>query len=150
MNLYRMFPPSEPCSCDICTGYCQRPGWWIPEEVQKAIDAGYGNRMMLELSPDKTFSVLSPAFRGNEENFAMHFYSGNACTFLQNGLCELFGTGLQPLECRYCHHQRKGKGKFCHLAIEKEWRKNNSKRIIIQWGIQTGFWKRFGISVTPI
>ena len=149
MNLYRKFPPSEPCSCNICRDYCQRPGWWTPEEVQRAIGAGYGKRMMLEFSPDKTFSVLSPAFRGNEENFAMQLYSGNGCTFLQNGLCELFGTGFQPLECRYCHHLRKGKGISCHLAIGKEWKKNSSKRIIIQWGNQTGLWKQLGISVIP-
>jgi hypothetical protein len=149
MNLYRKFPPSEPCSCDICTGYCQRPGWWTPYEAQKAIGAGYGNRMMLEVSPDKTFSVLSPAFRGNEVNFAFQTYSGNGCTFLHNGLCELFGTGLQPLECRYCHHSRKGMGITCHRAIEKIWRKNSSKKIIIHWGNQTGFWKRQGILIIP-
>jgi hypothetical protein len=149
MNLYRKFPPSEPCSCDICIGYCQRPGWWIPEEAEKAIVAGYGNRMMLELSPDKSFCVLSPSFRGNEGNYALQIYSGNGCTFLHNGLCELFGTGFQPLECRFCHHLRKGKGTSCHLSIEKEWKKNSSKRIIIHWGNQTGFWNRQGISLIP-
>jgi hypothetical protein len=149
MNLYRKFPPSEPCSCNICKGYCQRPGWWIPEEAKKAIGAGYGNRMMLELAPDKSFCVLSPAFKGNEGDYALQRYSGNGCTFYSNGFCELFGTGLQPLECRFCHHLRKGKGISCHRAIEKEWKKTSSKIIIIHWGNQTGFWKRHGMSVTP-
>jgi hypothetical protein len=147
MNLYERYPPSEPCSCAICLGYCQRPGWWTPEEAENAMNAGYAKRMMLEVSPDKTFGVLSPAFKGNEVNFAFQVYSKNGCTFLLENLCELFGSGHQPLECRYCHHIRKGKGISCHRAIEMEWKTNQSKRIIIRWGNLTGFWKKNGIKV---
>jgi hypothetical protein len=25
-------PPTEPCGCDVCRGYCKRPGWWTVEE----------------------------------------------------------------------------------------------------------------------
>ena len=63
INLAKRFPPSKPCSCDICLGYCQRPGWWTVEEAAKAIEAGYADRMMLEMSPELTFGVLSPAFK---------------------------------------------------------------------------------------
>lgn len=44
------YPPSEPCCCKICRSYCIRPGWWTVEEAERALNAGYGARMMLEIS----------------------------------------------------------------------------------------------------
>jgi hypothetical protein len=146
-GLYEKYPPSEPCSCDVCVNYCRRPGWWTVGEAENAIKAGFAGRMMLEMSPDKRFGVLSPAFKGNEGEYSYQVFSKNGCTFLKSGLCELFGTGLQPLECRYCHHDRKGLGIKCHLDIEKEWQSDDAKRLIIRWGNQTGFWQRQGLIV---
>jgi hypothetical protein len=103
--------------------------------------------MMLEISPERDFGVLAPAFRGNELKYALQIFSGNGCTFFQNGLCELFGTGFQPLECQYCHHNRKGSGIKCHLDIEKEWKTKRGKVLIVRWGNLTGFWGRQGLSL---
>ena len=147
LSLSEKYPPSEPCSCEICVAYCGRPGWWTVEEAKKAIEAGFAGRMMLEISPEKDFGVLSPAFKGNEVNYSLQIFSKNGCTFLQDGLCELFGTGLVPLECRYCHHDRKGLGINCHLDIEKEWNTRVGKRLIVRWGNATGFWERQGLRV---
>ena len=61
---------------------------------------------MLEMSPDFGFGVLSPAFKGNENEIAVQEYAENGCTFLKDDLCELFGSGLEPLECRFTHHAR--------------------------------------------
>jgi len=144
MLLRDRYPASDPCSCDICRRYCQRPGWWTVEEAENAISKGKANRMMLEISPEKTFGVLSPAFMGNEANIALQFFAKNGCTFYKNGLCELFGTDLQPLECRFCHHDRKGLGKKCHSDIEKDWKSKKAKRLIVEWGMITGLWVRLG------
>jgi hypothetical protein len=138
------YPPSDPCSCDICKGYCVRPGWWTVEEAKKAIEAGFANRMMLEISPEQNFGVLSPAFKGNEGSYALEIFSANKCTFLKQGLCELFGTGNQPLECRFCHHTRKNAGKKCHLEIEKDWNSIEGKKLIVKWGNKIGFWNKQG------
>jgi hypothetical protein len=146
-NLYDKYPPSEPCSCEKCVSFCQRPGWWTVEEAERAIAAGYANRMMLEVAPEGDFSVLSPAFKGNECNYSLQLYSKNGCTFLQNGLCELFDSGFQPIECRFCHHERTGLGVKCHLDIETEWKTASAKRLIVRWGNLTGFWKRQGLVV---
>ncbi|MFN2152190.1 MAG: hypothetical protein ACK2T5_11375, partial [Anaerolineales bacterium] len=100
----RKYPPSEPCGCEVCVGFCLRPGWWSVDEVVRAMDAGYGPRMMLEMSPELTFGVLSPAFKGCEGDLATNLYFRNGCTFLKRTRCELYGTGYQPLECRFCHH----------------------------------------------
>lgn len=145
--LAEKYPPSDPCSCKICIDYCKRPGWWTVEEAGRAIDAGYSSRMMFEVSPDKSFGVLSPSFRGNECNYALEIFSGCGCTFQQNELCELFGTGFQPLECRFCHHERKGRGQNCHTDIEKNWNTQDAKRLIVKWGNLTGFWQLQGLMV---
>lgn len=133
MTLLEKYPPSEPCSCDICRNYCQRPGWWTVSEAEKALTAGLANRMMLEISPEHDFGVLSPAFKGNELQIAIQIHSKNGCTFLQNGLCELFGTGLQPLECRYCHHERKGLGLIYHFDIKNDWNTKAGQALIEKW-----------------
>ncbi len=148
MDLNLKYPPSEPCSCEVCVNYCKRPGWWTVEEAEKAVAAGFAKRMMLEISPEKDFGVLSPAFKGNECNYALQIYAGQGCTFLQNGLCELFGTGFQPLECMFCHHERTGEGIKCHADIEKEWNTPYAKRVIVKWGNLTGFWQQQGIILT--
>jgi hypothetical protein len=125
--------------------YCQRPGWWTVAEATRAINAGYANRMMLEMSPELTFGVLAPAFRGNEGNLALQIFARQGCTFFKNNLCELFGTGLQPLECRFCHHTRRGLGEKCHLDIEKDWYTQAGQRLVISWGKLTGIWERYGL-----
>lgn len=144
-SFYRKFPPSPSCSCKICSGYCKRPGWWIVDEATRAIDAGLADRMMLEISPDRSFGVLSPAFKGNEGSYAYNIFSDQGCTFFQDGKCELYNTGYQPLECRFCHHERQGLGKKCHLEIEKDWNTPQGKRVIVRWGNVTGFWQRQGL-----
>ena len=139
MNLVEKYPPSEACSCDVCRGYCQRPGWWTVDEADKAIRLGYASRMMLEISPERNFGVLSPAFKGNEMGCALQIFSKNGCTFFINGLCELFETGIQPLECRFCHHDRKGEGTKCHFDLENDWHTKQGLELIIKWSSMIGF-----------
>jgi hypothetical protein len=143
--LCEKYPPSESCSCDICRGYCRRPGWWTVEEAERIVNSEYAGRAMLEISPERDFGVLSPAFKGNEGNYALQIFSGNGCTFLINGMCEIYGTGLQPLECRYCHHERMGLGSECHKDIENEWKNEYARRLIVRWGNKIGFWQRQGL-----
>jgi hypothetical protein len=145
LTLIEKYPHSDPCSCTICQNYCRRPGWWTVEEVTRAIEAGFADRMMLEISPGYEFGVLSPAFRGNEGAIALQIFADQGCTFLKNGLCELFGTGFQPLECRYCHHSRKGMGEKCHHDIGRTWNNPEAKRLIVRWGNLTGFWQKQGL-----
>lgn len=132
-SLQEKYPPSKPCACDICRAYCRRPGWWTVDEAVKAIQAGYGSRMMLEISPELTYGVLAPAFKGCERYYALQEFSSYGCNFLTNDRCDLHGTGLQPLECRYCHHTRKGMGELCHADIEKEWKSPTGQKLVKEW-----------------
>lgn len=132
-SLNEKYPPSDPCSCPICRNYCIRPGWWTVDEAAAAIEAGYGPRMMLEIAPELTFGVLSPAFRGCEGAIAVNEFAGNGCNFLADGLCGLHGTGHQPLECRFCHHDRLGLGDKCHSDIEKDWHTSVGLALVNKW-----------------
>ncbi len=148
-SLAERYPPSEPCSCAVCLAYCARPGWWTVEEARRAIQAGYAGRMMLELSPERTFGVLSPAFKGCEGAFATNECAPNGCNFLKDGLCELYGTGLQPLECRFCHHDRVGLGLKCHTDLEKDWHTPAGAALVGEWIELTDFWKRYSLQSLP-
>jgi len=141
-TLAEKYPPSKPCSCGVCVSYCRRPGWWTVEEAAHAIEAGYANRMMLEMSPDRSFGVLSPAFRGCELQFAMSEYATRGCTFFKDQLCELHGTGLMPLECRFCHHDRPGMGPRCHDDIGRDWNTAGGRALVVRWSNLTDFWAR--------
>jgi hypothetical protein len=144
-TLAESYPPSPPCACETCLAYCLRPGWWTVEEAAAAIAAGFSSRMMLEMSPDRRFGVLAPAFAGNEGDFAMDRHKDRGCTFLRAGRCELHGTGFQPLECRFCHHDRPGQGPACHAAIERDWDCDAGRALVTRWARLTGFWERLGL-----
>ena len=133
IDLLEKYPPSEPCSCNICLAFCQRPGWWTVDEARQAMEKGFESRMMLEVAPEGGWGVLSPAFRGCEGSLAIQEASKNGCNFLANDLCDLFGSGVQPLECRFCHHDRKGLGKECHTALERDWHTPEGQGLVDIW-----------------
>jgi hypothetical protein len=139
--LAKKYPPSDPCTCEICVAYCQRPGWWTVSEAARAIDAGYASRMMLEVAPELTFGVLSPAFEGCEGAIASNLFAVNGCNFLKEKRCELYGSGYQPLECRFCHHERRGLGHKCHADLEKDWHTPAGQALVEKWV------KQFGLTI---
>lgn len=104
---------------------------------------GYGPRMMLEWAPDLSFAVLSPAFKGNEADFAFQELSRNQCTFLENGGCTIFAEPFRPLECRFCHHDRLGQGDLCHHEIERDWKTSKGTRLVRAWVSRYMRWTRF-------
>ena len=140
MDIHDRFPPSEPCACKTCLAFCARPGWWAVDEALQALDGGLGSRMMLEVAPDRSFGVLSPAFRGCEGMIATNNYALNGCTFLENSQCDLHGSGFQPLECRFCHHTRQGQGVICHEALEQDWARPLGRQLVRRWCKLTGLW----------
>ena len=133
VELLMKYPPSEGCACSICCSYCKRPGWWSIEQVRTAMRNGYSHRMMMEISPEFTFAVLAPAFKGNEGMIAKNEKAYHSCTFLRHGRCELHDTELFPLECAFCHHDRAGLGKKCHYDIELNWNTPRGQAMVLRW-----------------
>jgi hypothetical protein len=100
------------------------------EQAAKAFSAGYAP-YMLEISPDSPLEFW--ARTGGRRQGRIKHFSQNGCGFLKNGLCELHGTGLMPLECRFCHHDRIGRGKMCHLELEKDWNTTPGQILVRKW-----------------
>ncbi len=132
-ELFIKYPPSKGCSCSICRNFCRRPGWWSVEQARIAMEKGYGSRMMMEISPEFTFAVLSPAFFGNEGRIARNENAGHSCNFFASGLCELHNSDLLPLECAFCHHERIGLGQKCHNDIESNWNTQRGQALVLRW-----------------
>ena len=105
--------------------------------------AGYSNRMMLEISPERTFGVLSPAFNNCEGSFSYQCFSKNKCTFLVENLCDLQKNGFVPLECQFCHHTRLGLGQKCHSALEKDWKTKAGQFLVEEWAKEFHLWGTF-------
>jgi len=102
--------------------------------------------MLIDTGADVTllpasYGVLSPAFKGCEVQFAYQEFASAGCTFLRDEKCELHGTDHQPLECRFCHHDRAGMGPRCHADIEKDWNTPAGRALIVKWNEVVGFMK---------
>lgn len=89
--------PSE-CSCGKCRDLCRTPCIGTPEDIERLIAAGYGDRLastawgvgMLAGLTDRPVMMLAPR---REDN--------GWCTFrTSDGLCELHAKGLKPTEGR--------------------------------------------------
>jgi hypothetical protein len=113
-------------------------------QAAAALNAGYANRMMLEVAPERTFGVLAPAFRGCEGGFALEQHAARGCAFLNDERCELHSTAFQPWECRVCHHDRPGLGPRCHAAIEEDWKTPAGRALVARWCKLTGIWNDLG------
>ncbi len=145
INLHKKYPPSPPCGCDICRAFCRRPGWWSVAQAAAALRGGLGKRMMLEVAPERTYAVLSPAFRGCEGKLATQTYANQGCTFLrEDDSCELHASPYLPLECAFCHHERAGLGKQCHADLRADWRTPEGRQLVRVWCRQTGWWDVLG------
>lgn len=144
-SLVEKYPPSEPCGCPVCLAYCARPGWWTVAEAGQALNAGQAGRMMLEIAPEHSFGVLSPAFKGNEGGIALNIHARGGCNYLKENRCELHGTGYQPLECRFCHHDRPGQGPLCHADIERDWKTDAGRALVKRWCRLTGLWDQLAL-----
>jgi Fe-S-cluster containining protein len=110
--------PEHSCKCRKCVEACrQNPGWFLPAEALKAIEAGYADRLMrdwYEGDRGQNTYVLAPASLGHEGEDApamttladlFAFLSGSGywkgqCTFLKNDLCAIHDSGFKPFQCR--------------------------------------------------
>src|SRR5581483_8964175 len=128
------------CTCKECQGMCEHvPCWPTPQEAEKLMNAGFGDRLMLDWwngfgwrDNDRYFGptriwVLCPASEGHARNLAPErnpFDSRYAerCTFLtEDGLCQLHNLKLKPLEGRIAHHSHADDGINPREAIANEW-----------------------------
>ncbi|MDE5976279.1 MAG: hypothetical protein K2G69_07005 [Muribaculaceae bacterium] len=114
--------PSE-CSCDRCKNLCRTPCLGTPSDIERLIQAGYASRLAptvwlvgkLTGVTDSPIQMIQPRLEAN-----------GWCTFRRDdGLCELHGKGLKPLEGRLASCRPKSKDwtieKDFTWLIAKEW-----------------------------
>lgn len=93
------------CKCKICKSQCTTtPGLGTPEDIEKIVDAGYGDRIFptdwgtgkysLRVTQDIIF-MYQPEFIDRESR----------CAFFEDGLCVLHDKGLKPTECKLSSHK---------------------------------------------
>lgn len=110
------------CSCERCKNQCRTPCLGTPEDIDRLIKAGYGDRLALTLwraglligCTNKIIKLVAPI---QEDN--------GWCTFrTSDGLCELHDKGLKPTEGKLTHHSnllRVRPDRNLTWLIVKEW-----------------------------
>ena len=95
MNNYQ----ENECSCKTCQSMCKTPCIGTPEEIEKLKEASYESRLshslwaygMLVGTHQKYVHIIAPTYDKKK----------GACTFFNNGKCELHDLGLKPMEGRF-------------------------------------------------
>lgn len=118
---------------------CEAPCCATPQEALKLMDAGYGDRLMLDDWPDAE-TMLKPALKGHEGQKAPWETSTHeGCTFWKNGKCELHYTGLKPMHAVLAHHNlTKQEYTVISEKIIKSWDTKKGDKAIIRWKEERG------------
>lgn len=109
------------CKCEQCKNQCRTcPCLGTPADIEKIIDAGYGNKIFL------TTWAAGILMRVTDKPVMMYQaeMTKEGCAFLQNGLCSLHDLGLKPTEGRLSHHTQEAivpASKNLPWIVAKEW-----------------------------
>lgn len=112
------------CKCKVCKSQCTTtPGLGTPEDIIKIIAAGFADKLAITVWQagvnmgvmEKPAEIIAPLIDKNT----------GACSFYQDGLCELHDLGLKPTECRLSHHSIRKTNvdakKSLSYNVVKEW-----------------------------
>lgn len=155
---------SSSCSCHECVEACSRaPGWMLPDEAQRAIDAGHAKKLMLdwhEEDGERNRYVLCPAVNGNggkrgpnraecrRSPFAfLSLFDGGLkrgrCIYLtKNDECAIHSSGFKPYECREVLVCKDMRPTLSYLEIAKKWQTSEGRKLIRRWKKLVGFNER--------
>ena len=88
------------CKCNECKKQCKTVCLGTPEDIERLIDAGFGNKL--------EFTIWGVGKMLGKINYTIPMIqpiqTDSGCVFFQNGLCELHEKGLKPTEGRLSHH----------------------------------------------
>lgn len=143
----------ESCTCPKCKSACKtRPCWPTPSDAQKLIDAGYGDKLMLEWwrgeieeEEDRDIYFLCPALGGFEEQQAPYYPIGHKpCVFFnKDELCDLHNENLKPTQGRETiHSQPESEADAIVAKAARSWDTPEGKALIEVWckehGVEIG------------
>lgn len=110
------------CSCEECKSMCTKQVCLgTPQDILKLIKAGYKDKLKPTLWMTAQFlgklSTPVPMVQAIQDE--------NGCVFFKNGLCELHGKNMKPLEGRLAHHSIGPDSFFFDVSVSwnvaKEW-----------------------------
>jgi len=123
------------CDCERCSSMCHAPCCGTPDDMEKLIEAGYGERLMYDDWPGGPF-IIKPALKGYEgEGAPWGTFSMQGCTFWKNGKCELHESGLKPIQGKLAYHgHTEIEQNEIEEFIKESWDdQKNAKKVIKQW-----------------
>ena len=121
------------CDCEKCQNACKnRPGWFLPEEINSLFAHFKANNISQLLGKDKfaidwwiddeeNILVLAPNIVGND-SIQYPANPRGQCVFFKGGKCNIHE--IKPFECSRYIHTEKDISKR-HEEVAKEWRQNN-------------------------
>jgi len=137
------------CSCGDCQSMCNRPCWPTPEEAKRLIEAGFGDKLMLDhwvgnpKDDDVDWEdycgdtrILSPACQGSEKRRAPFWPEGRCTMQNEQGLCRLHTfEGLKPIEGRLaaCHDGPDDTPSNLHQEVAKLWANPEAQKLCDEW-----------------
>ena len=148
------FTESE-CACAKCVDACKRPCWPTPAEARAIVDAGQGDKLMLDYwhgsatgegadGSDEDVQILcgaNPGYEGRRAPEIPPFLAlmgmvgdlTSGCAFLDDdGKCTLHGTPLKPSEGRLalpCTGRTEG----LHQAVAATWETDEGRALVADW-----------------
>lgn len=140
----------EPCphgggaACPVCVEMCQRkPCWPTPIEALALIQAGYGDKLMVERwngsrydDANADIMLLSPAVYRFEGDPTGRWRLGR-CTFLTpEGKCSLHDLGLKPVEGRLAQCgeiDTEGEEPSHHELVAATWNSPYGQALVESW-----------------
>lgn len=125
--------PSE-CDCEKCSQMCQASCCGTPEDINKLIEAGYADRLMLDDWPGDA-DILKPALKGYEsESAPWEVATKEGCTFWKNGKCELHISGLKPTQGKLALHSlSEDQEQYISELLRDSWNTILAEEIIEKW-----------------
>ena len=128
--------PQNSCQCNNCKDACQRPGWFVPGEIEQvaeflniSIEELFRTKLIVdwweEDSKQNTF-VLCPGIKDRPfGTMAPHNPHGECIFFNNKGLCEIHP--VKPFECaKYSCKSRKS----FHEEAKKKWENKTAQKQI--------------------
>lgn len=131
------------CTCSECVEACTRnPGWFGPEDAEKALNAGLASKMMLDYwAGSPNIYVLAPASQGREGTIAPEMTWHDAinamfgdwhkgqCVLLKNNRCTIHDSGYKPYQCiNMCNNS----------PMRDMWDSKKGRALIARWRAETG------------
>lgn len=132
------------CKCKLCQSQCRTPCLGTPEDIEKIIEAGYGNKLSLTLwAVGILFGAVSfpiPIIQAKQTE--------NGCIFQENGLCILHDKELKPTEGKLSHHSTRidnfKLSQSISWNVAKEWLNDDNLPIMER------IYKKFNINLPDI